>query len=339
MNPLAIILYGSLGRGEGSLLWMGDNLVFLSDIEIGVVPRHALDGTRTRRLAKLTSIPNVELTISNFSARRFHRWSSSNWDFQNRQVISLEQYDLLNGMKILFGDDLLNRGLLPSSRFIQKWDALRLVFNRVAELLIALSESVSPLEVSKAVNKLLLACGDSILILNGSYCTRCSEKINQIMQISDLVERNHIDMELILAAYRWKLKPIACEVERDAIVRVLQNVLYPTLRFSARSYYGWDFVSLAEFRANYLSSTSLKGCSRLYPDNSCLQTLYLSAKYLMAKRQIRYISWRKPHEIYADCVERLFDLARDESFRNGGPVNATGLSELLDSWRHICYFI
>ena len=123
LEPQSIILHGSLGRGEGSIMLNDGQLTFLSDYEILVVTHSPF----YRRLfvslsQQLTTEMDVEVSIGWMRPGRLRTNQPRNLSF-GRATPTITMYELKEGGQTLYGQEMLNLG--PRLYNIRPFDRLR----------------------------------------------------------------------------------------------------------------------------------------------------------------------------------------------------------------------
>ena len=350
-KPKSIILYGSFARGEGTVYKGDDDFKIFSDVEIGIVSRNVVRLPAIRRLNRDLRAEGTDVTLSFFLPRRFTTLVASNWALPSGSL-TLEQYELMAGLRVLHGTDPRPNGtaLLPSS--IMRWDALRLLFNRAAELLDSLiEEPIVRDELLKASNKLLIACGDAALLLTNGYHYSYLERRQRLQAIVGEAALEDwpwgVNWGCVLKAYEWKLNP---SHKTEAIVplnTVASEALIPILHFCTEKIFGWSFRGIEEFREKYWGSPALKNCSRSFAGHPFLQNLLLAIKQILFSRNlgINASLWRVVHETYADLICTVVSICTNHSL-SGEPLAElepalasevkTRSKSLLSRWHHLC---
>ena len=216
MEPQAIILRGSFGRGEGSVMIQDGELRFLSDYEIDVATFSPLYRSLFRELSHhLTAEFGVETSL---------RWVRPDYMRKNRvgplpmgpAPITISLYECRYGSRTLCGQDVFHSGPTIEPRQILLTSAIRLVLNRMAESLYYMpgaSEAAhDELEVFYWANKTILACAESLLLLWGQYHFSYAERGRRFAAMA----KNHLDFigdegvilsDLVARATEFKLRP------------------------------------------------------------------------------------------------------------------------------------
>lgn len=172
MEPHSIILYGSFGRGEGSVMLDDGRLAFLSDYEIAVVtPSPFYRGAFAALSRQLTAEMGLEVSISWMRPGRLRTNQPQNLAW-GRAKPTISMYEIKAGGQTLYGQDLLSVGPIIDPRQLSVQDGIRLLINRMAEALPHRVHPISPqnrLEAIRWINKLILACNEAMLLLWQEY--------------------------------------------------------------------------------------------------------------------------------------------------------------------------
>jgi len=264
MEPRAIILRGSFGRGEGSVLSEGGEIAFLSDYEIDIV-------TKTSAYRKLLKSLSRQLT-SDLKVDTSLRWQRP--DFMTRMRIgpvtvgkaepTISLYELQYGGRTLSGEDFFDgvKKIEPGEIILES--GLLLLLNRMAESMMHLpthdAHSQANIYSYYWVNKTILACIESLLLVWGQYHYSYEERGKRFPDLAHLHLRNFPDggekiVELSARATAFKLKPrpdlytatvkAAWEETFPEVLRVLQVII--------KKLYGISVNDFTDFPKNYLN--------------------------------------------------------------------------------------
>lgn len=335
LEPQAIVLYGSFGRGEGSVGYEGGRPRLISDIELAVVPRSFAGGLRARSIVAGLRLPEgVDASVGVFTPERFTRIRARNWPF-GRSVLTLEQYELLTASRVLSGS--LPAGAVDvGPATICPWDGPRLVFNRSVELVEALVAPADAVGLQKAVTKLLIACGDALLLGAGRYSSSYRER--------GLAFREYCAESLpapiakrIADAYAWKLEPTT-HVAEVALSDLVSSALLPTLAATMPPVLGTDVLSSADFRQRYLESERLPEMCRSSPGSPALQSALLFCLRAASRTWPFPLrgAWLEVHEVYADAVEWLVSAGEATSDELSKDTRTTGRA-IVSAWHRTGY--
>lgn len=348
-RPRALGVYGSLGRGEGSVAGGDGQCRLLSDVEVAVLSTHALTARRLSRADTVlrASCP-VEVTLTWLLPSRLRRVRASNWDLLPCRF-TLEQYDLIHGLRVVRGPDLRSQSILarpPAA--VHPWDGLRLIFNRVVEAIQCLcGPETSAERAALRQAKLMMASYDSVLIAAGAYDHRARLRLRHLEAHPYAVLPRGMVAPLS-SAYAWKLDPdLAPRVDLPFGV-VVSGIVAPCLLETWKAISGDRLDDLSEWLAVYRSFPHLAELCRVYPGRASLQAGVLLAK---GRRPMGFGAgyrdlWREGHAVYAAAVEWIarhgacLERPLGELVAAGGaPLSADAVYEgqrIVSAWERVC---
>ncbi|HEY7509967.1 MAG TPA: hypothetical protein VIG50_06915, partial [Vicinamibacteria bacterium] len=137
----AVVLTGSLSRGEGSVLFAPEGPRLLGDVELLVLLRWPFDfAAARRRMAALGR--EASARASRHAPPAAIEYAPAGVDYLRAAIRpSIFAYDLLHHGQVLWGRaDVLREARLPAPEEIPPKDALELVMNRIVELRLAEAE-------------------------------------------------------------------------------------------------------------------------------------------------------------------------------------------------------
>jgi hypothetical protein len=270
MEPEAIILRGSFGRGEGSVLVQNGQLNFLSDYEIDVM-------TPSARYRSLFSQLSHQLT-KELGVDTGLRWVRPDYLQVERvgpfsagkATITISLYESRYGAVTLYGQRGNSSEIHVDPRQIQLLDAFLLLLNRMAESLYHIPLNNDQIadagpQAYYWVNKLILACTESLLAVWGKYHFSYRERGRRLL---DAGQRGHLDfmtdqaeqfMEMVTTATAFKLQPDPT-LYKHSIQETWQQVVPivdRVFRYLAHKIWGFTFELYAEFPAQFLRNTSI----------------------------------------------------------------------------------
>ena len=216
IKPDSIVLRGSFGRGEGSVMVRNGSPHFLSDYEIDVT---AISPFHRALFAKLTRELSDE-----FAVQTGIRWMRPDCLFRDRigpfpigkakPTISL--YEFRYGSRVLWGRDLFSEGPEVNPDEIDLMSGLTLLLNRMAESLFYMSLEDDYIDSEGFtyywINKTILACAESILLVLNRYHYSYQERGQRFLQLPE-EELIHFDgninsmKEWVNKATEFKLQP------------------------------------------------------------------------------------------------------------------------------------
>jgi len=271
-SPVSVFLSGSLAKGEMSAYSANGKVKYWSDFEIGVVTKNWFKRLKCKKVQQyLSNQYGIDLTLLFFLPRRFENGVATNWAFKHSRL-SIEQYELLTAAIFVYGYDFTKDVSNFDVKDISIWEGLRLVFNRVAEIIGAflVADSDNMNSIVKACNKLLIACGDILLLMNGTYLPlyskrmECFEKL-KTKWINGGAGLLNDEVQTILNSYRVKLyfTESVLVIKNDLITQSI-NILKKILKFVSSSEMNFDCASAQEFCSKYIRSNKLSSFTRTY---------------------------------------------------------------------------
>ena len=290
IHPKSIILKGSFGRGEISVL-MDKKLKFLSDCEVIVIPnKWKKRGDLARLSRELTQKSGLKVEIADIELElkfciALHLWA--------RIRTTIDDYELKYGSKVIYGVDFLEK--LPNfkAKDIPIWEGIRLMFNRMIESLHFFSmdylDEYPPKEEEYTlffwINKVILACQDVLLIHAKKY--QYSYKVrNEIFQeifpkqFRALEEQIPKFLSLTVNATEYKLN--SNKLYTKNVVEFWFEVAEITdkiFRYVIEKDMGITFDSYTEFQEKYLRHPYIKNkYYRGLSPNSIYQNLRSAVK-------------------------------------------------------------
>ncbi len=189
LHPRSIILAGSFGRGEATIIKRDGGLQFLSDCEIVLAGNRYFSRRRIQEtLEPVTDGENrphfvirssIALPVYSYLPLRPVLWKPTIWN-----------YDLKYATRKLYGTDYLAKIPDLEAGQIPAGEGIRLVFNRLAEALeyFPLDTGATSPEQEQTtafwVTKIILACQDALLIGSGKYHTSCRFRNNTFREVA-----------------------------------------------------------------------------------------------------------------------------------------------------------
>jgi hypothetical protein len=278
VEPRSIVLYGSFGRGEGSVVLDGGQLAFLSDYEIAVVtPSPFYRGTFAALSRQLTAEVGVEVSISWMRPGRLCTNQSQNLAL-GRSKPTIAMYELKAGGQIIYGREMLTAGPIIDPRQISVRAGIRLLINRMIEALDYAPDhaphsaaSKDRLETVRWINKLILACNEALLLSWGEYHYSYAERGRRFATLG--VERlrslplDVLDLvDVVERATSFKLRPSLDQYPGDAKslwlrVKAVVDVVF---RYLMAEELEITFDSYAQFPALFLNHPQVKASYNLY---------------------------------------------------------------------------
>lgn len=166
-RPKSIILTGSFGRGEATVVEENERLKFLSDCEIILIPYKWVFNRR--------KIEEFEENFYKRTGLKVEIWGFTPTLYlflpllSKRMKPTMANYDLKYGSKVIYGKDYLKKIPNFKPEDIPLWEGIRLLFNRMAEAIEYFSLGSPNEELIFWTDKIILACQDAFLLSLGKY--------------------------------------------------------------------------------------------------------------------------------------------------------------------------
>jgi hypothetical protein len=213
----AVVLAGSLARGEASVLLEAGTFRLLGDMEFLIVMRDASDWARTRReMATLSA--HVTRSLREAGETATVEYTPAGLSYLRRAIRPcIFAHDLIHTGKVVWGrPDVLSEVRAFDARDIPREDALRLLMNRVVELMLP-EESATGAEEWREpyqlVKVILDLSGSAVAFAgrhSGSYAARAAALTELLAACPDLARALPRTGEFV-EALRWatlcKLEP------------------------------------------------------------------------------------------------------------------------------------
>lgn len=371
MEPTAILLRGSFGRGEGSVVVSDGQMRFLSDYEIDVATFSPFHRSVFRQLStQLSAELGVDTSL---------RWVRPDYMSRDRvgplpmgvAPITISLYESRYGSQVLYGQDILKPGPAIEPRDIQTDSAAYLMLNRMAESLAYTTgfedRAVDPWAAYYWVNKVLLACAESLLLLWGEYHFSYAERGRRFAAMAE----DHLEFmggdsvalaELVVRATEFKLRPrLSLYPEPlDTAWRKAVSVCDRVFRYVAGHAFALGFFQYREFPQQFLQrATSAyrtlpplrRGALKLLSLYKCLRVGRLprillypygisSAVYAVVP--LIFVSWSSGdetlRELLAEIRRRLTTVCRMEAPKSDSCDEWDSLrQQVLWAWKNFCY--
>jgi len=226
----SIYLTGSYSRGEGCVIINNNKIKILSDFDIFIISdaqpfilkiqtkalQKALSQLKLLNTYIMPGHPIVELYIVN-------KKRTQNLLFETTPLFNYE----LRTAKLIYGKEMLNTIPKIESNYISPYNGMRLLFDRIFGAIIPFStdllyfkpECQKQRHLMFEVTKLILACRDSLLLLDGIYFPTSKQRQiyfeNKYKRYNFLVQSSYF-LYLTNVAQLYRLRP-SKELEKDAI--------------------------------------------------------------------------------------------------------------------------
>ncbi len=343
LRPRSVTVLGSFGRNEVSFIEDGEKLKFLSDCEISTVcNRYISRGTLNRLSSEISQRTGLEIVLTNSIILLLYCWFRvPSWISRRMWRPSIVNYERMEGAKVVYGENILERIPRIESGHIPLWEGIRLIFNRMAEALRYFPADGQARDESIFwINKVIFACQDTLLLLTKqyhySYRTR-SLRFQQIFpgQFSELNKRLPKFLSLASRATDYKLR-----AGKDGYPEDLSDLWFDTteicdtiFRYIVKRDLDIAFDSYLAFQREYLRHPKVKGdyylgiiSSPIFHNITAAIKMITNSSYIFPPPQLVVklrIPWR--HIIYSVLPLVYFGLSRQ------GEISGSHLQQARDT--------
>jgi hypothetical protein len=368
LHPKSIILIGSFGKGEVTVIEDGGNLKFLSDCEVIIIPnKYVFNRDKIEKISdNFYEKTNLKVDISGVILSVYLLFP-----FLSRKLRpTMAIYDLKYGSKVIYGKDYLER--IPNFKpgDIPLWEGIRLLFNRMAEALEHFSLKNPSEEMVYWTDKIVLACQDALLLSLGEYHFSYRKR-NEMFQ--SLFPECFGGLEDELPNFLG-FTIEATERKLNGTMNVNDPVEYwfdaakmcdKVFRYVIKKDMGIEFNDYLEFQEKYLRNIKIRTDSCGFFTHPMYQNLRSVMKMLVLGhrfptiKQIWKVSIPWTHAVYSMIPIFYFDVSKDGkvdelsltktreslpllrklSYSNSKPsqVWEYTMKQALDLWRTVCY--
>jgi len=285
----SVLLGGSLGRGEGTTVHEpgGDRLA--SDVEIYLVGRASSLRSAARGLeADLASRHGAEISAAWLHPDMLRRGRAKNLSWRPSRTIRL--YELATGSRTLLGTSPTVRPIDPAT--LPLGEGVRLILNRLAEAAPELATGSG--DAARWTDKILIACGDTLLLATGAYTVRYRDRVARLAAMDAPWPMPEGWRGAVIAAYERKLSGSAAD---DGDARGDDGVVVATLAAAAERVTGQPLEPIDSFPARFVAAGARRPeLLRYLPPigpNATFEGLVLLAR-----------SWRAGHRVTARMLGR-----------------------------------
>ncbi len=254
ISPRAIILAGSFGRGEGCATIENNQVRILSDYEIGIVTSKAWKRTSITRLSGTLS-KDLDADVSLFwvtpSRLKHNRMKNFSWGNSPPTIFA---YDLRAGSIVLYGTQYLKDNRIQSND-LPPWEGLRLLFNRLGELLFQLDCGQfrgwvcnQDDGVNLPLAKPLLSAVDGLVVASGDYVSSAEERLKLFLESGKYQQPSHELANRLQNALNHRIRGdswqgIPWELFRAFMIEALQTLVEKSFQL--------EFQAIEDFPSNF----------------------------------------------------------------------------------------
>lgn len=333
-NPKSIILSGSFGKGEATVIENSGCLRFLSDCEVIIISNKTIFN---QDKIKLFSKKNYEKTSLKVVMGGVVMGVYLQLPFLSRKLKpTMENYDLKYGSKVIYGKDYLEKIPEFSPEDIPLWEGMRLLFNRMVESLEHFSFEKPTEEMVFWTDKIVLACQDALLLSLGKYhysYRKRNEMFQNVFQehFSELEDDNLNFLDMAIEATERKLN--GAKDVNDPIEYWFDTakICDKVFRYVIKKDMGIEFKDYLEFQEKYLRNVKIRTNSCSVFTHPIYQNLRSAVKMLVQGHSFPSITriWKVgipwTHVVYSTIPAVYFGVSKD------GKVNEPSLTKARES--------
>jgi len=316
-HPRSIILCGSFGRGEATVIKENGKLKFLSDCEIYVISTKYIPRGRIRKLIlEIKDEIGLEVDIYGTTLSIYFLFPM----VHRIMKPTIQNYELKYGSRVLFGKDYLQQIPAFKPQDIPLWEGIRLIFNRMAQALehLPVNNDFSRESIFWA-NKIILACQDALLLLLGKY--HHSYRVRNIMfqqlfpqYLNDLNKQVPKLFSLTIKATDQKLNSNFDYEDVDKLWFNTTEACDKVFRYLINKEMGIEFDNYVEFQEKYLRSPKLNQYHQSSISFNLYQNLLSILRIILLRRgsvspgMIKKIGRPWKHMVYSIIPLFFFEL-------------------------------
>jgi len=348
-HPKSIIVSGSFGRGEATVIEEDGKLRFLSDCEVILIPYKWIFNRR--------KISQFEQEFYEKHGLKIEIWGFTptlylSIPFLNKRIKpTISNYDLKYGSKVIYGKNYLDKIPDFKPEDIPLCEGIRLLFNRMAEALEHFSLGDPSKEMIFWTDKIVLACQDALLLSLGEYHYSHRKK-NEMFQ--NLFPNYFVELEGELPNF-LRLTTEATERKLNGVMNVEDPIKYwfdiakmcdKIFRYIIKIDMGIEFEDYLEFQEKYLRYQTIRKCSQgFFSQPICenfksFMKMFIIFRIVPPRALMRKIRIPWKHIVYSAIPLLYFSLV-DDKVIDYHPKDTTKSGSIkkhvLYLWKAICY--
>jgi hypothetical protein len=242
----ALLLGGSLGRGEGTVARGADGDRLVSDVELYLVGRPSALRDAARRLETSMKADGLgDVSVAWLHPDMLGRGRGKNLSWKPSHTIRL--FDLAHGSRTLLGAPPSIRA--GAAEELPMAEGVRLVLNRLAEA--SPDVAAGSADAGRWLDKILIACGDTLLLAASAYAVRYRHRMARLEVLEPPWPMPVGWREDLVAAYDRKLG--APSTTPPSAARV-DELVTATLRHAVPAVAGTGLDPLDTFVPRYVTA-------------------------------------------------------------------------------------
>ena len=332
-HPKSIILTGSFGREEGTVIEENGKLKFLSDCEIAVIPyKYILNRSKINEFkSNFYDRTGLKVGIGGVTLSFYLMIPFIN----KKMKPTMANYDLKYGSKVIYGKNYLERIPNFKREDIPLWEGIRLLFNRMAEALEHFSFENPNKEMIFWTNKIVLACQDALLLSLGKY-HHSYRKRNEMFK--SLFSKHFSELEDELPNLLGLTRE-ATERKLNRGVNVDDPVKYwfdtakicdKVFRYVIKKDMGIEFRNYLEFQEKYIENASSRKFISIFHNIKTLARIAILSKNIPSIKLLAYIKMPLKHTVYSIIPLTYFDVVKQNCNKEANKK----IDEIVHSFLH-----
>ena len=338
LNPESIILIGSFGKGEATvILEEGGNLKFLSDFEIVVISRSYLLRSNFKKIERLAADisrkTSLEIDISGITLSLYSLFPPL---FRTLKP-TIGNYDLKYGSRLIYGKNYLDQIPDFKAENIPLWEGIRLLFNRMSAALkhFPRNNSLTPESIFQTY-KVVLACQDVLLLSTGNYHASYAVRNRMLQELfpkhfSELGKKLPRFLSLTIEATECKLEGRISLQDVAKLWFDVAEICNKIFRYVIKKNMGMEFSDYLEFQEKYLRNSELNGRTQARLSSPLYQNIVNLIKMSMSRRG--FISYRILKKIWIPWSRMVYSVIPLAyfSFSPDGSINQAYLKRARET--------
>ena len=251
-HPKSIILIGSFGRGEATVIEKDGKLNFLSDCEVILIPY--------KWIFNRSKLDEFEQEFYQRTGLKIEIWGFTTtlyllFPFLNKRIKpTIASYELKYGSKVIYGKDYLKKIPDFKPEDIPLWEGIRLLFNRMAEALKYFSLEEPTVEMIFWTDKIVLACQDALLLTVGRYHPSYKKR-NELFK--EVFPKLQIDippdfLRITEEATKRKLSGKVNNIDPVDYWFSISGICDKIFRYVIKTEFGFTFTDYLDFQEKYI---------------------------------------------------------------------------------------
>lgn len=333
-NPDSIILDGSFGHGEGAAIKYRNKIKILSDFDMALIRRKIIPPERINELNQsLSKKYKMKVDIHYNNPEKYLNPSDKN-PSQRTSSPFVSTYSRKYGAVVLHGRDYLK--MMPDcyAENIPYGEGMRILFNRMGELLSSLDivgiysnnlrmDMIEEEKLRFSMDKLIVACGEALLITNKLYHYSYSKKLDNLRTLIPKFSGTSLNLEKLIELFedavyfRINASRSESRLVTDLFfeVNALCDVVF---RYMVECIFNFNFTDYIDFSYKYIKNINQ---SKIFYRGNIKSPIIQNGYYTYRLFQngfnpklklLNHISTSMPQILYSVLPMVLFSISSDK---------------------------